>query len=122
MAKKKKKKANAKLPKTIAGVKVPKELRKAAGQAAKLAEHPVVSDIVAAGLLAAAASLMETKTVAKAAGAVGEGAEDAADEAARNVGRAKAAVSAAAGAMGREIVKTAKATIAGGAKRPAKAE
>lgn len=96
MAKKSKKATKAKkdkLPKTIAGVKIPKEIRKAG---VKLAGHPVISDIVAAGLLAAAAALTETDAAGKAARAVGE--------AARKTSRAGNVVKAAAGAMGQAIL------------------
>lgn len=52
-----------KLPKKVAGVKVPKALRKAGEAAAGLAQQPVVGEFVAAALTAAAASLMaDTKT------------------------------------------------------------
>ena len=47
-----------KLPKRIAGVKIPKKLRKRGGELAVLAQNPMVrnvlADLVAAGLLAAA--------------------------------------------------------------------
>lgn len=79
MAKGKKKtatKAGDKLPKEIAGVKIPKELRSPAARAKRLMEdHPVISEAVAAGMLAAAAALMDdksgrkAKTVVKAAAA-----------------------------------------------------
>lgn len=55
-----------KLPKKVAGVKIPKGLRKAGEAAKDLAQQPVISELVAAALTAAAASLSETKT-AKAA-------------------------------------------------------
>ena len=54
----KKKKAKLKIPKEIAGVKLPKEVRKKAKVAIALAENPMVRDLVAAGLTAAAAALI----------------------------------------------------------------
>ena len=98
MAKKAKK---AKLPKKVGGVKIPKELRSAA---AAIAAHPVISDIVAAGLIAAAAALTDQKGVAKAAKATGEGAQDAATAGARKASKAKRVVTAAAGAMGQALL------------------
>jgi hypothetical protein len=103
MAKDKKdtKKKKAKLPKQIGGVKVPKELRGAGGKALKLAkDHPVLGEAVAAGLLAAAAALMEK------------------DEAKRGAGKV---LKAAAGAMGVRLMDEAKDAFSGKG-RKAKAE
>lgn len=65
MAKKKdKKKAKdgaAKLPKRIAGVKVPKELRAPGGKLMEAVRNPLVMDLAAAALVAAAAGLREGK-------------------------------------------------------------
>jgi hypothetical protein len=108
MAKKAKK---AKLPKKLGGVKIPKELR---GAAAAIAAHPVISDIVAAGLIAAAAALTESKDVGKAAKAAGEGADDAA----RKASKAKKVVKAAAGAMGAALLDE----LAGGKSKRKKAD
>ena len=62
-----------------AGIKIPKPLRKAGKEALKLASEPVVSEIVAAALLSAAAALRGDNAAAKAgkgaaaaAGAAGE--------------------------------------------------
>ena len=57
MAKDEKKKN--KIPKQIAGIKLPKKLRKAGNKAVKLAQDPVVGEMVAAALLSAAAALRE---------------------------------------------------------------
>jgi hypothetical protein len=76
MAKDEKKKG--KLPKEVGGIKVPKKLRKAGNKAMKLAKDPVVSEVVAAALLSAAAALRETKdpnVVPAAADAAGDAAE-----------------------------------------------
>lgn len=52
------KKDKVKIPKKIAGVKIPKEIRKAANGAIEtLAEYPAISNLVASGLLAAAAAI-----------------------------------------------------------------
>ena len=57
MAKEKK----LKVPKRIAGVKVPKKVRKTANKALALADNPVAMDLAAAALTAAAAALSESK-------------------------------------------------------------
>jgi hypothetical protein len=57
MAKDKKRK----VPKRIAGVKVPKNLRKTANQALELAENPAARQLAIAALTAAAAALGERK-------------------------------------------------------------
>lgn len=99
MAKKGKKKS--KLPKSVGGVAIPKKWRTAAE---KLAENPVVLDVVAAGLLAAAAALTAPRETAVAASAAGDEAGKAAAKAARKASRAKVMVKAAAGAMGKALV------------------
>jgi len=63
MAKKEKEKA-ASLPKQIAGVKIPKALRE---QLTALAKNPLVADLLAAGLVALAASLRNNPKVKEAA-------------------------------------------------------
>jgi hypothetical protein len=50
-----------KLPKKVAGVKIPKELRKAGQAAAEWVRGPVISEIAAAAMMAAAASLADSK-------------------------------------------------------------
>jgi hypothetical protein len=57
----KKKNSAAKLPKRIAGVKVPKELRAPGGKLMEAVRNPLVMDLAAAALLAAAAGLREGK-------------------------------------------------------------
>lgn len=59
--KKKSKKAKLKAPKTIAGVKVPKDVRKAADPLLRAAEHPVVAEVATAALIAAAGALASRK-------------------------------------------------------------
>jgi len=66
MTKKKKKQKKAKseaarLPKRIAGVKVPKELREPGGKLLEAVRHPLVMDVAAAALMAAAAGLRQGK-------------------------------------------------------------
>jgi hypothetical protein len=60
----KKEKAAVSLPKQIAGVKIPKALRE---QLTALAKNPLVADLLAAGLVALAASLRDNPKVQKAA-------------------------------------------------------
>lgn len=52
------KKAKTKIPKRVAGVKVPKKLRKKANRALELADNPVVREAAAAALAAGAARLI----------------------------------------------------------------
>src|SRR3954466_10104000 len=79
MGKKKDKKAKADKPvKAGGGTKLPKGLRKAGKAAMKLAEQPVVSEAVAAALLAAAAALRDTGATKRAAKATGDAAANAA--------------------------------------------
>jgi hypothetical protein len=58
---KKNKNGKLKVPKEVGGVKVPKKLRKLGKDAVKLVQEPVVADVVAGALLAAAAALREGK-------------------------------------------------------------
>ncbi len=70
-----------KLPKRIAGVKIPKKLRKRGAAIYELASQPIVrnvlSDMIAVGLLAAADSLAKSKPAKKAAKKAKHAAEDA---------------------------------------------
>lgn len=64
MAKGKDKKDKAgKLPKRIGGVKVPKELRKSGAKMVDALSHPLLADVAAAALLAAAAALRDDETL-----------------------------------------------------------
>jgi len=68
MGKKKDKKAKkARLPKEIAGVKVPRKLREHGQQLADLARNPVVAEVAAAGLVAVATALREGSKIRAAA-------------------------------------------------------
>lgn len=94
----------AKVPKTIAGVKVPKELRKG-GQFAKLMHDPMVREIALAALAAGLAARKDARQAAKrAARDAGGAAEDVADGAGRASGWVKAALGAAAVEAGRMVI------------------
>lgn len=67
---------NGKLPKRIAGVKIPKKVRKRGGEIYALLGSPVVAHIVAAGLIAAANSLATSRTAKKAGKAAKDAAAD----------------------------------------------
>lgn len=102
MSKKKKKADKNKLPKTIAGVKVPKELRKGRGDILSLASNPVVREIALAALAAGLAARKDTRRAAKRA------ALDAGDAAGEAVttgnGWIKAALGAAALEAGKMVI------------------
>jgi urease accessory protein UreF len=68
-------------------VKLPKQLRKAGSLAMDLARQPVVSEVVAAALLSAAAALRADKKAVRAAGAAGAEAADAASEAGKQASK-----------------------------------
>jgi hypothetical protein len=70
---------NGKLPKRIAGVKIPKKLRKSGAPLYALLQNPLVADLVAVGLIAAADALTKTQTAKTAGKAAKHGAKDAAD-------------------------------------------
>lgn len=105
MAKSKSKKS--KIPKQIGGIKIPKELRDATERLAKWAESPLARQMMAAGLTAAAAALSETRTAQRAAKAAGDGATKAAASATKRASRVRTVVTAAASAMGRDLLKAA---------------
>lgn len=70
---------NSKLPKRIAGVKIPKKLRKSGAPLYALLQNPLVADLVAVGLVAAADAMTKTQTAEAAGKAAKHGAEDAAE-------------------------------------------
>ena len=78
-----------KLPKRIAGVKIPKELRKRGAPLYALMDNPmvrnVVADMLAAGLLAAADRISKQPKVKKAGKAAKHAAADTAEAAGSNV-------------------------------------
>lgn len=67
---------NGKLPKRIAGVKIPKKVRKRGGQIYALLGSPLVANLVARGLIAAADSLATSKMAKKAGKAAKHAAAD----------------------------------------------
>jgi len=73
------------LPKRIAGVKIPKKLRKRGGQVFAFLDSPVISSIIAAGLLAAADSISRKPKVKKAGKKAKHAAADTAEAAGSNV-------------------------------------
>ena len=89
--KKKSKKAEKSADRNIGAgsgaIKLPKQLLKAGNLAMDLARQPVVSEVVAAALLSAAAALRADKKVAGAAGAVGAEAAGAASEASKQASK-----------------------------------
>ena len=94
MGKKKKKDGKGgKLPKHIAGVKVPKQLREPGGKLLEAISNPVVVDMAAAALLAAAAKLREAPPRPRASGATAStgNQEKPKDEAGSNLGTILAA-------------------------------
>lgn len=97
MAKKSKK---LKIPKKIAGVKVPKELRKAGKQLVKLAEEPRARDVALAALAAGLAARKDSRKAAK------QAAVEAGDGAANAAGWVTAALAAAALEAGRRVLET----------------
>jgi hypothetical protein len=58
-------KAKLKIPKEVAGVKVPKELRREAKRALKLADSPAVRELAVAGLTIAAQSVLDKARAAR---------------------------------------------------------
>jgi hypothetical protein len=91
-------------PTHLAGVRLPDELREIAAAANQFVRHPIVGEVISAGVLAAIAALAENESVRRAARHAGDEAEDVADGAARTASRAKVAVKAAAGAMGKRLL------------------
>jgi hypothetical protein len=78
-----KKHKGKKADKADGALHIPKPLRKAGKEAMKLARQPVVSEVVAAALLSAAAALRDNKTAAKAGAKSADKAVDAAEGAGR---------------------------------------
>jgi hypothetical protein len=72
---------------TNGSIKLPKSLRKAGEKAIELASQPMVSEIVAAALLSAAAALRSNKHVARVASAAGEEGLAAAGEASKQASK-----------------------------------
>jgi hypothetical protein len=112
------------VPKKIAGVKVPKKVRKTANTALKFADHPVAMELAAAALTAAAASLRAKNGKGKAEA----GAEESLDTVREQAGKLKDLVIAAALDGARRLMEppaapaeTAKAPAPKAKRRPASA-
>jgi hypothetical protein len=93
--------------KEIAGVKVPKDLREVAAAAQKLAENPLVRDIVTAGVMAAMAALAEAQQENKERQGLRSGDQEG-QQAAKNRSTAKVVAAAAAGAISKRLISEAK--------------
>lgn len=94
-----------KLPKRIAGVKIPKKLRKRGGELAVLLANPLVADIVAAGLLIAADRIARKPKVKKA----GKAAKHAVEDTAQAAGEGTASVASLLAYAAREGARAIKA-------------
>ena len=99
MGKKNKKNKTGKLPKRIAGVKVPKELRDAGGMLGRLARDPAAREVALAALTAALAARKESRTIARKAVAETGEAAGKAGRAASWVGPAFTAAAVEAGRL-----------------------
>ena len=78
-------KKNGKLPKKIAGVKIPKKLRKRGGKFYSVLENPIVAHVVATALIAAADRISRQPKVKKAGKKTKHAAADTAKAAESNV-------------------------------------
>ncbi|MGN6374116.1 MAG: hypothetical protein ACTHMG_01030 [Sphingomonas sp.] len=95
---KKKKQKGAKLPKEIAGVTIPKPLRKQGSALLAQINTPLGRELIAAGLVAAGTALARRDEVRRAVADSAEGAEDAAAAGARVATQIGGIVGAAASA------------------------
>jgi tRNA A37 threonylcarbamoyladenosine synthetase subunit TsaC/SUA5/YrdC len=88
-------KSKSKGAKTIAGVKVPKNLRTRLAPVVRVAEHPIVADLIAAGIAAASAAIANSRVARDAADKAGDEMEDVAaatTKGARKSGKAVRAI------------------------------
>lgn len=96
-----------KIPKRIAGVKIPKGLRDSGNAAVKLAQSPMARELLSAGLAAAAAAVAANTRARKAAEQSGEdaarGFADVANAATRSAGEIKTALVEAAGVAAQQF-------------------
>ena len=76
---------NGKLPKKIAGVKIPKKLRKRGGKIYAVLKNPIVANVVAMALIAAADRISRKAKVKKAGKKAKHAAVDTAQAAESNV-------------------------------------
>jgi hypothetical protein len=116
----KKDKKSSMLPKAIGGVKIPKALRRQGHHLVELARHPVVADLLAAGLVALAASLRESPKAKAAATDARKTVDKAAKTATRTVKKAVKTTRKAADSA-EKIVAAAPAAAAKPVKRVRKA-
>lgn len=94
-AKADKPKSRTKIPKQIAGVKIPKTLRDSGKAAMKLAQNPVARELLSAGLVAAAAAVAANSRARKAAIDGGRDVADAVTGAATTASSSAAMIGAA---------------------------
>lgn len=94
----------SKLPKRIAGVKIPKRLRRGVKSLARIARQPVVGEAVTAALLAAAGALAKQSDPRGAAKAGGLGAGAAATKAANGRKKIGLAAAVAAAEIARQVM------------------
>lgn len=99
MGKKSKKAKKDKLPKKIAGVKVPKELRDAGGLLVKMARDPSAREVALAAVTAALAARKDTRKAARKALAETGDATEKAGKAAGWIGPALTAAAVEAGRL-----------------------
>jgi hypothetical protein len=107
-------KSGSLLPKSIAGAKLPKDIRK---KLTDLAKHPVVADLLAAGLVALAAKLKNEPKVQQAAAKARDKAADVAADMAQAAAGVAAAVAKPADAA--PAVKRVRKPAAATASKPA---
>ena len=100
------KKANSrnKLPKRIAGVKIPKPMRRGLKSLTRIAKQPIVGEAVTAALLAAAGALAKQESGRRAAEAAGLGAGAAAINGAAGGKRIGLAAALAAAEIARRVI------------------
>jgi hypothetical protein len=113
-------KTNAKLPKKIAGVKIPKKLRKSGNKLIEVANTPAGRELLAAGLVAAGTALARAqKRRPPIEAATAEPEIDPAERGAQMAGQIGAAMGAAANAALDRLFGTEGAAKAGDAPSPA---
>ncbi len=100
-------KSGTKIPKRIAGVKIPKGLRDSGNAAVKLAQSPMARELLSAGLAAAAAAVAANTRARKAAEQGGEdaakGFADVTNAATKSAGEIKSALVEAAGVAAQQF-------------------
>ncbi|MBO9623514.1 MAG: hypothetical protein J7500_12460 [Sphingomonas sp.] len=111
-------KKGLKLPKDIAGSKIPKEARR---KLLDLARHPIVADLLAAGLVALAARLKKEPKVKQAAADLGDAAAEGAEkveETGEDIAQAAAEIAIA---VAKPVVKRVRKAVASPPPAPARA-